>query len=105
ARYKIEYKDVPYSASDAKSNVKVHTINGVNMVTRNIDNTFTDNGQIVLGGAWDCAIREASTTDGVGGIAHGDEIETMFKIKVNGKFGSPSTTLTAYDSIEFIAGS
>lgn len=101
----IEHKELDYADGDKYSNVKVNTLNGAKAVTRNMDNTFTSGTDIVHGGAWDVAIREINTTDGVGGIAHGDEIQNFFKVKVNGSPNDLGSTLTQCQSIEFVAGS
>ena len=104
-QYLIEHKEIPYAPGDKYSNVKVNTLNGAKAVTRNMDNTFTSGTDIVHGGAWDVAIREANTSDGVGGIAHGDEVQNFFKVKTNGSLSEVPTTLTHYESVEFVAGS
>ena len=101
----IEHKELDYADGDKYSNVKVDTLNGAKAVTRNMDNTFTSGTDIVHGGAWDCAIREVNTSDGIGGIAHGDEIQNFFKVKTNGSLSEVPTTLTHYESVEFVAGS
>ena len=104
-QYLIEHKEIAYAPGDKYSNVKVNTLNGAKAVTRNMDNTFTSGTDLVHGGAWDVAIREANVSDGVGGIAHGDELQNFFKVKTNGNNADISTTLTHYQSVEFVAGS
>ena len=104
-QYLIEYKELDYIDGNKYSNVKVNTLNGAKAVTRNMDNTFTSGTDIVHGGAWDVAIREANTSDGVGGIAHGDELQNFFKVKLNGSPNELSSTLTSFQSVEFVAGS
>ncbi|MEY8559606.1 hypothetical protein AALF85_02685 [Jeotgalicoccus halotolerans] len=101
----IEHKELDYTDGDKYSNVKVNTLNGAKAVTRNMDNTFTSGTDIVHGGAWDCAIREVNTSDGIGGIAHGDEIQNFFKVKIDGGISDIPSTLTHYESVEFVAGS
>lgn len=104
-QYLIEYKQIPYASGDRLSNVRVNTLNGAKAVSRNMDNTFTTGTDLVHEGAWDCAIRESNTSDGVGGIAHGDEIQNFFKIKTDGSIAEIPSTLTHYQSVEFVAGS
>lgn len=104
-QYLIEQKELTHTVGDEYSNVKVNTLNGAKAVTRNMDNTFTSGTDLVHEGAWDCAIREQNTSDGIGGIAHGDEIQNFFKIKTNGSNVDIPSTLTHYQSVEFVAGS
>src|SRR5699024_294749 len=106
ARYKIEYKEQAYAAGEIRSNVKVHTINEVMNVARNVDGTFNEYSQIAQSGAWDLAIRESGVSDGSGGIAHGDEIEGHFTVLVDGiEISNVSEELAAYNTLEFISGS
>lgn len=105
ARYEIKNEIIPYSADDKKSNVNVHEINEVKMMKRETDGTFTDAGTIATGGAWSCAIRESNTTDAVGGIAHGDEIESYCIVKLDGKVAAMPSDLRVYEEVEFIAAS
>lgn len=105
ARYEIKNEVKPYSSTDEKSNVNVHEINGVKMMNRETDETFTDLGDIATGGAWSCAIRESSVTDSVGGIAHGDEIESYCNVILNGVKSAMPSDLRVYDEVEFIAAS
>lgn len=104
-QYLIEHKEIPYAPGDKYSNVKVNTLNGAKAVTRNMDNTFTSGTDLVHGGAWDVAIREINVSDGVGGIAHGDELQNFFKVKTDGNNADIPTTLTHYQSVDFVAGS
>lgn len=104
-QYLIEHKEIPYAPGDKYSNVKVNTLNRAKAVTRNMDNTFTSGTDLVHGGAWDVAIRETNVSDGTGGIAHGDEIQNFFKVKTDGNNADIPTTLTHYQSVEFVAGS
>lgn len=104
-QYLIEHKEIPYTPGDKYSNVKVNTLNGAKAVSRNMDNTFTSGTDIVHGGAWDVAIRESNVSDGTGGIAHGDEIQSFFQVKTDGNNADIPTTLTHYQSVEFVAGS
>ena len=103
ARYKLQYQDIPYSSGNKYSNVKVHTLNEVMNVSYNgATGTIREYQQIVQSGAWELALRESDVSDAAGGIAHGDEIETMFQILLNGveMYDIPET-LTAYETIEF----
>ena len=103
ARYKLQYQDIPYSSGNKYSNVKVHTLNEVMNVSYNgASGSMTEYQQIVQSGAWELALRESNVSDAVGGIAHGDEIETMFQILLNGvEMDDIPETLTTYETIEF----
>ena len=105
ARYKLQYQDIPYSSGNKYSNVKVHTLNEVmNVYYNGATGSMTEYQQIVQSGAWDLALRESGVSDAVGGIAHGDEIETMFQILLNGvEMDDIPETLTTYESVEFRA--
>ncbi len=105
ARYKMEYKDEPYSSGAIRSNVKVHTLNQVMSVSiRASDGLISEFSEIVQSGAWDLALRESNVSDASGGIAHGDEIERDFMIMANGlEITDIPTTMTEYETLEFIA--
>lgn len=105
ARYEIKRVVANYDVNDKRSNVDVHEINGVKMMSRESDNTFTDLGDIATGGAWSCAIREASSTDAVGGIAHGDEIEGYCNILMDGVKSAMPYDLRVYEEVELVAAS
>ena len=103
ARYKLQYQDIPYSEGNKYSNVKVHTLNEVlNVYYNGATGLITEYQQIVQSGAWELALRESGVSDAVGGIAHGDEIETMFQILLDGvEMDDIPETLTTYETIEF----
>lgn len=103
ARYKLQYQDIPYSSGNKYSNVKVHTLNEVlNVYYNGATGSITEYQQIVQSGAWDLALRESGVSDAVGAIAHGDEIETMFQILLNGvEMDDIPETLTTYETVEF----
>ena len=81
----------------------MHTLNEVMNVSYNgASGSMTEYQQIVQSGAWELALRESNVSDAVGGIAHGDEIETMFQILLNGvEMDDIPETLTTYETIEF----
>lgn len=103
ARYKLQYQNIPYSSGNKYSNVKVHTLNEVlNVYYNGQTGAITEYQQIVQSGAWELALRENGVSDAVGCIAHGDEVETMFQIFLNGvEMDDIPTTLTEYETIEF----
>lgn len=103
ARYDLKNVVIPHDPSNRFSNVNVTEHNGVYLIERNLDGTFTSKGRITDGGAWSCAIRESGTSDGIGGIAHGDEIDQYLNIRIDGTRRSMSSKLMSYDEIEFIS--
>lgn len=107
ARYHIKSVNIPYANGDDKSNVNVHTIDSImNCYISTIDGSIRESQLLATVGAWDIAMRESGSSDGSGGIAHGDEVEHYFNVYVDGVLITDiDTKLTEYQRIEFVAAS
>lgn len=83
-------------------NSNVWRICGVNLYDTNL--VKTSHEAIVLGGEWECAIKEAGADDFMGGTLHGDEMMSFAAAHADGKaLDLTSDFKIACDKLEFIS--
>lgn len=95
-RYKFVKLSADYDANDSSSNYDIWRLRGVEIFTKNSDNTFTkayENTLIHEASEWECAIKETGKPDFVGGSTHGDEFLDSITFIVDGKFYTEVSSL------------
>lgn len=84
------------------TNSDVWRISGLRLYDLNFNQTSHD--MIVLGGEWECAIKEDGASDFMGGTLHGDEMASFSEAHADGKKLDLTADFTLVcDKLEFIS--